>query len=178
MPVASLLSAQSEILPAPRISSASFVAEGAAAAAAQREQLLPDGHQSWGGDEATAAQDGATAGGLSGLLSSAAASVAGQLGGGAFAATAAPRRGLPPPTPAGGSRSAAAAGDTFGAAPAWRLRCAVVNNLIFHIDVMAGWAYAFQVNSSARWYGAAEGEPRGHGGRLQQASPAGGWGPS
>ncbi|KAL4439721.1 hypothetical protein ABPG75_002722 [Micractinium tetrahymenae] len=26
----------------------------------------------------------------------------------------------------------------------WGLRCAVVNNLVFHIDVMAGWTYAFQ----------------------------------
>ncbi|PRW56831.1 cell division [Chlorella sorokiniana] len=110
-----------------RLSSSSFSSEagtqyGSATAAAEREQ---------GGSSLT--------GGLSGLLSSAAAAVAQQLGAtgyfGGAAATAVEQEeeedssGVAEPSPEPGP---------------WQLRCAVVSNLIFHIDVMAGWTYAFQ----------------------------------
>lgn len=74
--------------------------------------------------------DSGSGGGLTGLLTSAAVAVAQQLGGsyftGAGAEEAAPSRPRVPPGK-------------------WQMRCAVVNNLIFHIDVMAGWTHAFQV---------------------------------
>lgn len=63
----------------------------------------------------------------------------------------------------------------------WWLRCAVVNNLLFHIDVMAGWAYAFQVSeglsagnwwerSGSRWHAAHTGHVTLHGNTTASSS--------
>ena len=121
---------QSEAAAPARLSSSSFSSEagtqqGAAttATAAGRDQ---------GG--------GSITDGFTGLLSSAAAAVAQQLGATGYFGAAEASSSEAEERSLGGAEAVPEPGP-------WQLRCAVVSNLIFHIDVMAGWTYAFQVGS-------------------------------
>lgn len=118
-------------LPAPLLSTSSFLG-------AEQQQ---------GEDEAEPADSALTE-----VFTSAAAALGEQLVADGFSV-----RQQPPPMPLRPYRAAGSAAAATGPAPPapppsppapparWQLRCAVVNNLVFHIDVMAGWTYAFQV---------------------------------
>ena len=129
-PLPSACAVQSRSAAPARLSSSSFSPEagsqqGAAATTATAAAARDQG-------------SGSFTEGITGLLTSAASAVAQQLGAtryfgnadGAAAETEDLTTAVSQPPPKPGP---------------WQLRCAVVSNLIFHIDVMAGWTYAFQV---------------------------------
>lgn len=119
-------------LPTPLLSTSSFL-----------------GAQQQGGDGAELNDDA-----LEEVLTSAAATLGERLLADGFAIRRQPPP-LPPPRPLVVGEAAAAVGPVPPSPPpsppappaSWQLRCAVVNNLVFHIDVMAGWTYAFQVRA-------------------------------
>lgn len=115
----------------PRLSSSAFAADRQESTEEQQADSLPPPGAAVPQPLESEAPDGdsasSAASGITSLLSSAATAVAQQLSSGAESLGF-----------GGGSGSS-------GGTPKWQLRCAVVNNLMFHIDVAAGWAYAFQV---------------------------------